>query len=210
MADDHGTTSDEKDAAIPGEGTPFHGAEAAPGAGEQAAGERATDGPDAGEQGAPLHPDLAPLAFLLGRWEGAGVGGYPTIESFQFGQEMVFSHNGKPFLSYTSRTWLLDAEGRIGRPLATEAGFWRPQPDGKAELLLSHPTGITEIYLGEITGTRVDLITDVVARTETAKEYSAGRRLYGLIGEDLGWAYDMAAVGQPLQSHISAQLKRVG
>ena len=44
----------------------------------------------------------------------------------------------------------------------------------------------------------------------SAKEVTAGRRLYGLIGEDLGWAYDMAAVGQPLQSHISAQLKRVG
>jgi nitrobindin-like protein len=211
MADDHGTPAGGPDAAIPGEGTPFHGAEAGPA--EPAAdepGEAAAGGPAAGDGDAPLHPDLAPLAFLLGRWEGAGVGGYPTIESFQFGQEMVFSHNGKPFLSYTSRTWLLDAEGHLGRPLATESGFWRPQADGKVELLLAHPTGITEIYLGEINGTRVDLITDVVARTETAKEYSAGRRLYGLIGEDLGWAYDMAAVGQPLQSHISAQLKRVG
>lgn len=211
MADDHGTPAGGPDAAIPGEGTPFHGAEAGPA--EPAAGEpaeAAAGGPAAGDEGAPLHPDLAPLAFLLGRWEGAGVGGYPTIESFQFGQEMTFSHNGKPFLSYTSRTWLLDAEGHLGRPLATESGFWRPQPDGKVELLLAHPTGITEIYLGEINGTRVDLITDVVARTETAKEYSAGRRLYGLIGEDLGWAYDMAAVGQPLQSHISAQLKRAG
>ena len=162
-----------------------------------------------GDRHPELHPDLAPLAFLLGRWEGAGVGGYPTIESFQFGQEVSFSHNGKPFLSYTSRTWRLDAEGHIGQPLATEAGFWRPQPEGKVELLLAHPTGITEIYLGEVSGHRIDLATDVVARTSSAKEVTAGRRLYGLIGDDLGWAYDLAAVGQPLQSHISAQLKRV-
>ena len=160
-------------------------------------------------QRAELHPDLAPLAFLLGSWEGAGVGGYPTIESFQFGQEISFSHNGKPFLSYTSRTWRLDAEGRIGPPLSTEAGFWRPQPEGRVELLLAHPTGITEIYLGEVSGHRIDLATDVMARTSSAKEVTAGRRLYGLIGDDLGWAYDLAAVGQPLQSHISAQLKRV-
>ncbi len=162
--------------------------------------------PEAGEP----HPDLAPVLFLLGRWEGAGVGGYPTIESFQFGQEISFSHNGKPYLSYVSRTWLLDADGVPGRPLAMETGFWRPQPEGKIEVVLAHPTGIAEIYLGEVTGTKIELATDLVARSASAKEVRAGRRLYGLVGQDLAWAFDMAAVGQPLQPHISAQLKRVG
>jgi hypothetical protein len=60
-----------------------------------------------------------------------------------------------------------------------------------------------------VSGTRVEMATDVVARTATAKEVTAGRRLYGLVGEDLAWAYDMAAMGQELQPHISAQLKRV-
>jgi hypothetical protein len=156
-----------------------------------------------------LHPNLAPLRFLLGRWRGVGVGGYPTIESFRFGQELSFGHNGKPFLIYTSRTWLLDEDGRPGRPLGMEAGFWRPQPDGGVELLLVHPTGITEIYLGAITGSRIELSTDVVTRTATAKEVTAGHRLYGLVGADLAYAYDMAAVGQPLQPHLSAQLQRV-
>ncbi len=156
-----------------------------------------------------IHPDLAPMAFLLGRWEGAGIGGYPTVESFRFGQEIEFSHNGKPFLSYLSRTWQLDEEGRIGAPLATESGYWRPRPDHQVEVMLAHPTGIVEIYLGEVTGTRIEMATDLVARTATAKEVTAGHRLYGLAGGDLAYAYDMAAMGQPLQPHLSAQLKRV-
>jgi hypothetical protein len=168
--------------------------------------------PDAGgylpEAGEP-HADLAPLRFLLGRWEGAGVGGYPTIESFRFGQEISFSHNGKPYLIYVSRTWLLDAEGVPGRPLAMETGFWRPRPEGRLEVMLGHPTGIVEIYLGEVTGTKIEMTTDLVATTESAKEVRAGHRLYGLVGTDLAYAYDMAAVGQTLQPHISAQLKRV-
>src|SRR5437762_1766758 len=127
--------------------------------------------PDGGPE---PHPDLAPLLFLLGRWEGAGVGGYPTIESFRFGQEVTFSHNGKPFLIYVSRTWLLDDEGVPGRPLGMETGFWRPQPEGKLEVLLAHPTGITEIYLGEVTGAKIEMATDVVARTASAKEVTAG------------------------------------
>jgi len=158
---------------------------------------------------ADLPPELVPIAWLIGRWEGAGVGGYPTIESFQFGQEITFGHNGKPYLIYTSRSWALDATGMPSRPLAMESGFWRPQPGNKVEVMLAHPTGITEIYLGEVTGTKIEMTTDLVARTESAKEVRAGHRLYGMAGADLAWAYDMAAVGKPMQPHLSAQLKRV-
>jgi hypothetical protein len=39
---------------------------------------------------------------------------------------------------------------------------------------------------------------------------NAGARMYGLADSQLFWVMDMAAVGQGLQSHVSAQLKRVG
>ncbi|MEP6761244.1 MAG: FABP family protein [Sporichthyaceae bacterium] len=161
-----------------------------------------------------LHPDLAPalvpVSWLLGTWRGLGVGGYPTIENFRFSQEVSFTEAaGKPFLHYISHTWLLDDDGVEVRPLAQETGYWRPQPDGALEVLLVHPTGFVEIYLGTADGAKIELSTDVVARTDTAKNYTAGHRLYGLVDGELLWAYDMAAMDQPLQPHISAKLQRV-
>lgn len=158
---------------------------------------------------ADLHPDLAPLAWLVGRWEGAGVVGYPTIESAHFGQEIEVTHDGRPFLEWQSRTWLLDPVGNRLRPSGREMGFWRPLPDGEVELLLTHPTGIVEMYFGTVTPAKIDLKTDGVMRSPHAKEYTAATRMYGLVNSDLMYAMDMAAMGQPLQSHISAQLKRV-
>ncbi len=153
-----------------------------------------------------LHPDCAPLGFLLGTWVGEGVGGYPTIEDFPYRQEIVFTHTGQPFLSYASHTWSVDD----GRPLATETGFWRPRPAGAIEVLLVHPTGIAEVYVGQITGKKIELSTDLVARTESSKEVTAGHRLYGVVeGGELAYAYDMAAVGYDLQPHLSARLSRV-
>jgi hypothetical protein len=158
---------------------------------------------------ADLHPDLAPVAFLLGHWHGNGHGDYPTINAFEFGQELGFTHDGRPFLHYFSRTWDVDADGVAGRPRAIETGFLRPRPDGQLELLLAHPTGFVEVYYGSVDGTKIELSTDAVVRTESAKVYTGGQRLYGLVEGDLLYAFDMAAVGQPLQPHIWARLRRV-
>ncbi|WP_068433269.1 FABP family protein [Piscicoccus intestinalis] len=159
-----------------------------------------------------LPPQLAPLAWLVGRWAGAGVVGYPTIESANFGQQLTIEHDGRPFLAMSSRTWLLDDAGNQVRPLAREEGFWRVLDNGEIELLLTHPTGILEMYVGRRDPERpaVQLATDGVLRSPAAKEYSSGARMYGLVESQLMWVMDMAAVGKPLTSHVSAQLKRVG
>lgn len=157
---------------------------------------------------ADLAPECAPLAWLLGVWRGEGVGGYPTIDDFRFEHEVTFTQNGKPFLAYSSRSWILDVDGARVRPAAAETGYWRPRDGGRLEVLLSHPTGFAEIWEGTVEGPRIELRTDMVARTTSAKEYSAGHRLYGLVEGDLMWAYDMAAMGEPLQPHLSARLAR--
>lgn len=166
-----------------------------------------------------LHPSLVPLAWLIGRWEGDGVLGYPGVDDGRFRQVVQFRHDGRDFLHYRSQLHLLDAAGDPAAPIDSETGYWRvsvpldphsaPQPPGvDVEVLLAHPTGVVEVYVGRATGARVDLVTDVVARTRTADEYSAARRVYGNVEGRLMWALDVAAGGNPLSSYASAALSR--
>lgn len=155
-----------------------------------------------------LHPDCAPVAWLLGTWAGNGHGDYPTISPYQFGQELIFAHDGRPFLHYFARAWIIDDNGDKVREGALETGFLRCRPEGKVELLLTHHTGFVEIYYGTAETAKLDLTTDAVVRTESAKEYVAGKRLYGYVEGDLLYAYDMAAMDQPLQPHTWARLQR--
>ena len=157
-----------------------------------------------------LHESLQHLEFLVGEWQGLGVVGYPTITEARYEQEISFSHDGRPFLAYISKTWLIDEDANRIRPSGTETGFWRPGKEPRdVEVMLAHPTGIVEIYVGEVVFHKIELVSEVVARTETSKQVNGSKRLYGLVEGDLAYAIDLAAMGQPLQSHLSARLHRV-
>lgn len=155
-----------------------------------------------------IHELCVPLAFLLGTWEGEGVVEYPTIQRRLFAQRVEFAQVGKPFLYYTSRTWELDQDGNRLGPLSMETGFWRPAADNTLEVLLTHPTGFLEALQGEIRGPRIEIATSKVVKVESAKDYRRGHRLYGLVDGRLMWVYEMEAMGEPLQPHVSAELKR--
>ncbi|MFI6638146.1 FABP family protein [Streptomyces sp. NPDC050504] len=157
------------------------------------------------------HALLAPVLGLLGRWHGLGRGEYPTIDGpFSYAQEVTFSHDGRPFLRYEARAWLLDADGAPLRPSARESGWWRLQPEGRVEALITQPTGIAEIAVGSADGTAVDLATHEVALAPTAKQVDATRRGYALAEDGtLTFVHELAAVGRPLQHHLSARLRRI-
>jgi hypothetical protein len=152
-----------------------------------------------------LAPEVAGLAFLLGTWTGAGRGVYPTIEPFEYTEEARFGHAGRPLLTYAQRTVRRDT----GLPAHAETGFLRPAPGGGVELVLAHSFGVVEVTEGTVDGTRLALRSTSVRGTATAKEIVTIERRIEVDGDTLRYTIDMAAVGQPLQRHLTAELHRI-
>jgi len=156
---------------------------------------------------AELHPGIAILVPLLGSWVGRGSGEYPTIEPFSYTEEVSIGHTGKPFLTYSQRTRSED-----GQPLHAETGYIRMPSPGRVELIIAHPTGVAEVDEGSLTITEVGLDLDVqstmIATTTSAKEVVALSRSIRVGADELSYTLQMAAVGLPLQHHLSAILHR--
>ena len=110
-----------------------------------------------------LHPAVAHLAPLVGTWRGGGAGHYPTIDPFEYTEEVTFGHVGKPFLAYTQRTKSID-----GAPMHAESGYWRPTGEQGLEVLIVHPSGIVEVLVGEATETHFGLLVTLTAGASEA------------------------------------------
>lgn len=159
-----------------------------------------------------LHPLCKPLAPLIGVWRGTGLAQYPSLlGEFPYGQQVTFAHDGRPFLVYEARAWLLSPSGEVLRPAAREVGWWRMDEDETIELVLAHMFGIGEIYYGgAVSETSWELATDTVMRTDSARDTAAAARLYGIVEEDtLAYVEERALRGLPMKPHLSAQLQRI-
>ena len=145
---------------------------------------------------------------LLGEWHGEGQAAGPEGDH-RFGQWIRFSHDGRGFLAYESRTWRLTDEGAVVGPAVRESGFWRPRGDD-VELLVVSPDGLVEIYVGRARMTTSwELTSDVLARTPDAPDVSRAVRLYGIVEGELMYAIDRASGDQPLRPTMSARLERI-
>lgn len=174
-----------------------------------------------------LSPDVYPLAWLVGSWRGQGVIDYPGIGEKKFANDLVFDHDGGPYLRFESTLRLLDEaepDGAqtdgvpAGTVWSTETGYWRVSTDRPAELgddqhpvevLVADASGRIVLYVGAVGNGRVDLASDAMARTSTASEVRASKRLYGLVEGRLLWVEELAAFGEPLRAYASAELDRL-
>jgi len=155
-----------------------------------------------------VHPDCESIAFLLGTWKGAGAGDYPTIQAFQYNEEVTFAHVGKPFLSYSQKT----VAAETGQPLHAECGYLRGVGSDRVELVVVQPSGIVELHSGSVAGHAIELVLDAVHTTPTAKTVSDVRREIEvqIVDGRASLVYDvsMAAVGTSLTHHLHAELLR--
>ncbi|GLJ39247.1 hypothetical protein SUGI_0800730 [Cryptomeria japonica] len=154
--------------------------------------------------GAPIHPFMAPISFLLGTWRGEGEGGFPTINSFKYGEEIKFTHSGKPVIAYTQKTWKLAS----GEPMHAESGYWRPKLDGSVEVIIAQSTGLAEVQKGTYDAEKkiVKLQSELVGNASKVKEIT---RVFELIGNELSYVVQMATTANNLQPHLKALLKKI-
>jgi len=125
-------------------------------------------------------------------------------------QERGYFSVSRPASQSDSGPGLLPSDGTKLLTVREDLELWRNKKGGfDIEALIITPNGVAELYFGQIKGARIDLATDAVLRSPNAKEYNAATRLMGLVEGALLWAWDMAALGQPLKSHASARLEKV-
>lgn len=74
-----------------------------------------------------LSPEVYPLAWLVGRWRGEGVIEYPTIGKKTFVQDLVFDHDGGPYLRFESTLRVLD--GAVPDAPPADGEWPAPVPD---------------------------------------------------------------------------------
>lgn len=171
--------------------------------------------PHVAKDGKEISVNLARLSPLIGIWRGTGSGKFPTIEAFNYTEELKFeSNNCEPLIHFEQKTWVQSSTESNGSPLHWESGFIRPIEDGTIEISNAQNGGRVEVLKGRIDlaehlrGTLLLSLESVLLGNDP--RLTQTRRIFTLKGDTLSYLVDMATVRTPnLQRHLEAVLTRV-
>ena len=94
--------------------------------------------------------EIDKLNFLTGVWKGKGVAQYPTIQTVDYTEELVFKKQDIfNVLFYEQKTWVKNEAGIFNKPIFWESGFLIDK--GKyIELCNVQLSGRMEVLIGEL------------------------------------------------------------
>lgn len=158
-----------------------------------------------------LNPVVEPLSWMLGTWlsEPPGVGTFPTLQPFQYLEEVHISHVGQPMLNFSFNSFHPETH----KPMHRECGFIRLKPDtNKVAFVSAQNTGIVEVEEGEVNGQELCVSSHSISRISFAKEPHVQQitRKFRLNSEGkLEQTVSMATTTQPMTQHLHITYKKV-
>ena len=148
--------------------------------------------------------------FLEGTWHGEGRGGYPTIDSFDYREELVFTERDESTLAYSQRTEKR-MDGQSGFVTSHwENGFLRVLESGDLELVNAQSGGRSEVLIGHIekVGSLIRLHFTSKAVTNDPKIISTART-FELEGNHLRYEMEMSTTQVDKRTrHLGIILRR--
>ena len=150
------------------------------------------------------------LHFLLGTWKGTGKGYFPTIDSFEYIEELVFEIDQKhDAIHYQQRTWLKNDQS----PSHWESGFITPSETEENIFYFSNAQG----------NGRLELLKGVFDESDHEKvlhchsellhhdpRLITSERRFQIVGDQMSYIMKMATQKTPNhQQHLEAELSKV-
>ncbi|XP_057600089.1 peroxynitrite isomerase THAP4 isoform X2 [Hippopotamus amphibius kiboko] len=158
-----------------------------------------------------MNPVVEPLSWMLGTWlsDPPGAGTFPTLQPFQYLEEVHISHVGQPMLNFSFNAFHPDTH----KPMHRECGFIRLEPDtNKVAFVSAQNTGIVEVEEGEVNGQELSIASHSIARISFSKEPHVEQitRKFRLNSEGkLEQTVSMATTTQPMTQHLHVTYKKV-
>ncbi len=175
---------------------------------------------------------LAPLAWVLGRWQGWGtLAGDETdevilqdINAEMVGEQMRVTTRIYGGTVEADMDWQMSAAAGLdviapGELLQEETSYWKvvtplavlpPEGEEPRELQVSSADtrGLASLWIGVALGPRIRLTSDVIARNADAPQMTTMHRMFGLVGGELFWTAETIEGDEEPKVELSGRLRR--
>ena len=163
---------------------------------------------------------IEPISWLKGKWQGHGNGGFPTMDTFEFTDQMDFrilpeAFNKEPLIRFDEIAWLIKNGNHDF--MHWETGFFKPLSNGSIQFYVSHNTGRMEVTIGKFTSIDIKsksfeiIFESIFMRNDAGlKKAICSKRTIKLKNEKLTYSLGMSTDDLPqITNHLKVILKRV-